>query len=294
MGAKLNLSSWSGPMKRHGHRSQARWLLLWTCAVLAVVHPAAWASEAPPPQGGNGNEAPVPTSASFASVEDPSRWLPGMAAASRGSYRAAASGWGGYDALAHGPVVGATAEAGLGSRLVVGVGVTYVVATTGGQPSTVRPAVAARLQVLEQDRHGLDASVSLGYGRDRYVDEQGLLVVSFASGFRYRRMTVLGNLGYGQDGEGDDHEGDLRLAGFYRVRGPFQLGFDGRIRKMLQTSDSKTLTLQGAPSLTITVGTVAAVTAGSWAFLVEAGLNSVRRGTTETGAMVVAAVGSVF
>ena len=187
-------------------------------------------------------------------------------------------------------MMGANVEAALGYRVVIVAGVTYSPATTT-QAGTAQPSVLARVQILDQARHGIDGAVSVGYGRDCYVDEQGLFVASLAAGWRSERTALLANLGYGQDGEGDDHEGDLRLAGLYRVTRHLHVGLDARLRKMLRTTDPKTLGnvmgVIGVPELEFTAGPVAALTAGLWGLLVESGVNAVRQGTLRTGAIVV-------
>lgn len=225
---------------------------------------------------------------------DPARWLPGAVAASSGSQRAGGFGWGGYDAAAHGPLLGATVEAVLGSRLVIGAGVTYSNAANA-QPAMARPSVVARLQVLDQGRDGIDAGVSVGYDRSHFVEEEGEIQVSMASGWRSDRTSLLANVGYGQDGEGDDRVADLRLAGLYRARGDFHVGVNGHLRKLLSSTDPNRATL-GTPSLELTAGPAAAWMTGAWAFVVETGVSAIRRETTQsqTGAIVIGGVGALF
>jgi hypothetical protein len=231
-------------------------------------------------------------SASQSEARDPTRFLPGAIAAASGSAQAAGLGWAGYDGATHDPMLGAAAEARLGSRLVIGVGVTYA-ASTSLQPWAVRPSVAARLQLLDQQTHGIDAGVAVGFRQDRFVEEEGLIQVSVAGGWRSERTTLLANLGYGQDGEADDHEGEVRLAGLRRLHRGLYLGLDGHFRKLL-TSTDPFLDLHGTPSLEFTAGPVAALTAGSWVLTIETGVSGVRRGVLQTGAVVVSGVGATY
>ncbi len=223
---------------------------------------------------------------------DPVQFLPGAVAAASGAHHAVGFGWGGYDAATHDPLLGANVEAALSARLVIGAGVTYA-AATNAQPAAARPSVIARFQVLDQRSHGLDAGVAVGYGQERFVEEQGFFRASLAGGWRSDRATLLANLGYSQDGEGDDHEGDVRLAGLYRVRGNLHLGLDGRMRKLLDSTDPNRAQ-HGTPSLEFTLGPVAALTTRSWALLVATGVSGVRRETLQTGAIVIGGVGTVF
>ena len=104
----------------------------------------------------------------------------------------------------------------------------------------------------------------------------------------------LAEVGHAQGGGGGPHEGGVRLAGSPRVVGNLHVGLDGRVRKMLRSTDAKTAMGGGAPSLEVTTGAVAALMAGSWAFLVEPGVIAIRRESLRTGAIVVGGVGAVF
>ena len=229
---------------------------------------------------------------SAASAQDPGRFLPGALAPATGSALVTGFGWAGYDGATHDPLLGATAEARLGSRVVIGAGVTYAAATSI-HPAATRPSVGARLQILDQQRHGLDAGLAFGFHQDRFVEEEGFLEAAVTAGWRSDRATLIGNVGYGQDGEGDDHEGELRVAGMYRVHGGLHLGLDGRFRDLLDSTDPHRVA-HGTPSMEFVAGPVAALMIGPAALVLEAGVSGVRRGTLDTGLLTIGSVGAAF
>jgi hypothetical protein len=288
MSAGQRTSALDGGVLGEVHFQRASATFLFVCGALLAAPAGAHQSDSQSDVPGSSRDDPRSTHASA----DPALFLPGAVAAASGSHRVVGVGWGGFDAATHDPLLGATVEAVLGSRLAIGAGVTYA-AATNSQPAAARPTVVVRLQILDQRRHGLDAGVAVGYGQERFAEEQGLFRGSLAGGWRSDHATLLANLTYGQDGEGDDHEGDIRLAGLYRVGRNLHLGLDGRVWKLLDSTDPN-LAQHGTPSLEFTAGPVAALTTRSWALLVATGVSGVRRGTLQTGPIVLGSVGAVF
>ena len=168
----------------------------------------------------------------------PTRFLPGVVMADAGAARVSGLAWGGYDGATETALMGATAEARLSSRFVIGAGAVYAPAAFD-QPAAVRPSVVLRFQILEQRSRGFDAGVAVAYREDRFVGEEGFIQGTFATAYQGDRSTWLGNLSYGQDGEGDDFEGELRLAALRRLGEDVNLGVDGRFRKSLWSTDAR-------------------------------------------------------
>lgn len=218
----------------------------------------------------------------------PARFLPGAVVPDAGRGRVSAMAWGGYDGATTTPLMGATAEARLTSRIVLGTGAVYAPAAYS-MPAAVRPSVMARVQILDQGRHGFDAGVALAYRQDRFVGEEGFIQATFAAGVQDGRNTLLGNVSYGQDGEGDDFEGELRAAALHRFGERVNLGFDGQFRKSLWSTDAR-----GNPSLEYRVGPVATYGLGPVALTAAAGLGGVRIERLESGFVALGGVGAVF
>lgn len=218
----------------------------------------------------------------------PTRFLPGVVAAAAGGARVTAQGWGGYDGATETPLMGASAEARLTSRIVIGAGAVYAPAAFN-MPAAVRPHVVARLQILDQRSHGFDFGVAAAYREDRFVGEEGFIQGTAAFGVQGERNVLVGNLSYGQDGEGDDFEGELRAAALRRFGQHVNLGLDGRVRKSLWSTDAR-----GNPSFEYRVGPVLAYGIGPVALTVAAGVGGVRIARLENGFVALGGLGAMF
>jgi len=227
-----------------------------------------------------------------AAEHDPARFIPGLLSPTTGSLRAVGLGWAGYDGAAHDPLMGALAQARLGSRVILGVSATYAPASAT-ESAAVRPSVGIQVQLLDQERHGLDAGLGFGFHQDRFVGEEGFLEAVMTAGWRSDRTTVVGNVGYGRDGEGDDSEAEVRVAVLRRLGGRFHLGIDGKARKLLVSTDPNRLA-HGTPSYEFMAGPLAAVLIGPMAVSVEAGVSGVDRQRLQTGLTTMGMVGAAF
>jgi len=222
----------------------------------------------------------------------PARFLPGAVTPEAGQALMMGVGWAGYDGATQAPLLGAGAEARLGKRLVIGVGATYAPGTPI-HPGAVRPSVVARFQVLDQTKHGIDGGIAVAYREDRFVAEDGFFQAAISVGQRSSRATWLANFAFGSDGEGDDREGEVRLAGLRRVAGELHAGLDGRFRTAIASTDVNR-SAHGTPSLEYMAGPVAAYTLGPWALTLEAGLSGVRTDSLHNGLATLGGVGAVF
>ena len=220
--------------------------------------------------------------------KDAAQFLPGTLAPSSSAARAVGMGWVGYDSAARTPLVSAMVAARLGSRVVLS-----ATAINSSTSSIVRPGVSARVQLLEQERHGIDAGVSAGYRRDLFSAEGGFFQTVLSVGRRFGETNLIANLAYGQDGEGDDRDGEARLAALRPIVAGLQLGLDGRISHSLQSTDPNRR-LHGTPSMTYTAGGLAAYSLGTWALMLETGITGRRVDDLETGFVTLGGMGAVF
>jgi hypothetical protein len=253
--------------------------------LLALLHAA------PARAAGDADDA-VTEDRLVTAAAEPGRFLPGAVVPESGDARASGLGWGGYDGGTHNLVGGAGAEARLGSRVVLGVGATYAPGNDL-HGAGVRPSVTLRAQLLDQGRHGVDGGVALSYRADRFVGEEGFFQGTIALGARSAAGTVLANLAYGMDGEGDDREGELRLAGLHRVGANLHVGVDGRVRRSLGSTDPLRIA-HGTPSLAYSIGPVVSYGIGPLALTLQAGLSGARIQHLENGALALGGVGGVF
>jgi hypothetical protein len=103
---------------------------------------------------------------------------------------------------------------------------------------------------------------------------------------------VFGNLVYGQDPEGNERDGELRLASLYAT-GRWAFGLDSRLRFAIGTR--KGAMAAGEPRFDLLAGPLAAATVGPVAFFAQAGPSILEvTNTTSMGVAALAGVGSVF
>jgi hypothetical protein len=262
-------------------------VLLATVAGGMSLAASAWADDGSVPAAAefdrvSGDERPL------AVKVDAVQFLPGTMAPDTGSGRASGMGWAGYDGAARAPLVSAMVAARLTGRLILA-----VTASNSSTSSAVRPGVAARLQVLQQGSHGIDGNLSLGYRRDLFSAEGGFFQAVLGAGRRMGATNVIANLAYGQDGEGDDRDGELRVAVLRSLTGRLQLGLDARYGQSLVSTDPNRAA-HGTPSMTYIAGAVAAFTVGSWAMLLETGATGRRTQQLENGYLAMAGIGAGF
>lgn len=238
-----------------------------------------------------GDEA---TTMSARTSEAVSHVLPDAMAAETGRASAVALAWGGYDDGMHAPVAVFRSEIRLMSRLVLMAGAGYSVPNALGQGGgSFRPEIGGRVQILDQGESYLNLSAGLLFREDRFGAEDGMFQGIVAASRRVGRTSVLVNVVYSQDGEGDDHEGEARLAVIRDLGAHLHLGLDGRGSHSLASTDPKR-TIVGTPVGQAFAGPLAAVTFGPIALLAEAGLDSVWTTRRQTGLLTAAGLAAMF
>src|SRR5262249_29423837 len=122
------------------------------------------------------------------------------------------------------PIGGATAEVRIWGPFAIRGGAEY-----STERREARPTIGGRGQFLRQERHGIDGSFSVFYRPQGFTEPEGEIESFVSLGRRFDRVALLGNLVYGQDPEGNERDGEVRLASLYGV-GRWSLGFDSRMR----------------------------------------------------------------
>jgi hypothetical protein len=205
-----------------------------------------------------------------------------------------ASSWGGYDAGAKAPIASLSTEVRLLPRLVLIAGAAWAVPNALGQGGgNMRPQLGARMQLLDQARYGLDLGVAVLFREDRFGAEDGLFQGAVALGRRFGAVAAVFNVVYGQDGEGDDHEGEVRLALLADVARHVHVGVDGRARRSLASTDPRRAQL-GTPTGDLFAGPLAAITYGPIAVLTEVGMSEVWTTQAKAGVLAMGGVGATF
>ena len=219
------------------------------------------------------------------------QFLPTTSGAAVAPARSVTTAWGGFDGAGRTPVLSIGTEVRIVRRLALLVGAGYD--QSGAASPTLRPRVGARVQVLAQDASGLDLGVSLAFRQDRFTSEDGMIQGAVALARSFGATSLVGNVVYAQDGEGDDYEGELRLAALHRVRGGLHLGVEGRYMRLLDSKDAHRQE-HSTPSLEAAAGPIVAYMAGSWLLAVEAGYSARRTDRLQNGLAMLGGVGAAF
>jgi hypothetical protein len=197
-----------------------------------------------------------------------------------------ATGTAGYDSARGSGIYEAAAEVRLWGPVSLRGGAVY---TQEGE-RRLRPSFGARVQALRESKHGVDGSFGVFYRPEGLTEPEGELEAVMAAGTHVGATYLLGNLVYGQDPEGNERDGELRLAALHPVASRVLLGLDSRLRFDLGTSAAKR-----EPTLDALVGPAATILAGPLAFLVHAGASAFRLDShTATGVFVLGGLGTSF
>jgi hypothetical protein len=146
---------------------------------------------------------------------------------------------------------------------------------------------------MRQGRHGIDGSIGIFYKAEGFTETEGEIESVVSIGRRIGGVALLGNVVYGQDPDGNEHDGELRAAVLHHA-GRFVLGVDTRVRFALGAQHGRAATVE--PTVDLAAGPLATVVVGSVALFVEAGPRLVRfadRGTA-VGISGIGGVGAAF
>lgn len=204
-----------------------------------------------------------------------------------GSTQAFAWGLGGYDSSHKGPIMDSTVEVRLWGPIALRGGATY-----SNNTNRLRPSVGARGQFFRQDAHGVDGSLGVVYKAEGFTEAEGEIETVLSIGRKFDNFSLLGNLVYGQDPEGNERDGEVRVTMFHQ-RGRFSFGVDARARGALGTQHGKAAMIE--PTFDVMGGPLAAAAIGPVALFAELGPSAFTlAGSTRVGAAAFAGVGSAF
>jgi hypothetical protein len=225
------------------------------------------------------------------SEREVTRFLPTAMSAVVGMSADVTTVWGGYDAAAGTPVFSVGTELRVFRRVSLMANVAY--ASAYASHAELRPQIGGRVQLFEQAASGLDASAAFVFRKDRFTSEDGLFQGTIALGRSFGETSALLNVVYGQDGEGDDHEAELRAACIRRVRGGLHLGVEGRYMHSVASTDPNRAALD-TPAMEAMAGPLVTYRTGSWALVAEAGVSSRQTSRFEAGITTLAGIGTTF
>ena len=110
-----------------------------------------------------------------------------------------------------------------------------------------------------------------------------------AFGRQFGNVGLIADLVYGQDPEGRERDGELRLAGLYDVTELLLVGLDSRLRIDLGTEDEK-LEEEGGAEYDLLAGPLITYTLGPVALNAMAGVSVVGTPDTLAGPIVLASI----
>lgn len=216
--------------------------------------------------------------------------LPTVVAPRVDATRAAVAVTSGYDGARASATLVTAADVHLWGPMAVRVGFTYM--PDGGQQS-FQPHFGLRFQLLRQAHHGVDGGLGAFYRMERFTQDEGLVQVMGTLGRRFDRVGLFGNVAYGQDPEGDDRDGDLKLAALYTVSSYLQLGVDGRARIDLFSDDTRRAA-RGDTNFDFAVGPLACLTFGRFAVLGQVGMSGAKAVQWRSGLLATMGAAGVF
>lgn len=211
-------------------------------------------------------------------------FLPFTEAPRTDTQRAFATALGGYEGARESGVLEGRAEVTVWGPIALRIGVVYT-----GSPESARPSGGVRVQALSQGDHGIDGSIGLFYEPEGFTEGEGEIEGVIALGRRFGNVGLIADLVYGQDPEGRERDGEVRLAVLYTTTPRLELGVDTRLRIDLGTEDEK-LEEEGGAEYDLVAGPLVSYTLGPVAFGLEAGVSVVGTPDTLVGPIVLASI----
>jgi len=158
----------------------------------------------------------------------------------------------------------------------------------------VRPSIGVRIQLLGERRQGVDAAVGISYRPEGLTEAEGEIESAISVGRHWGEVYLLGNLLYGQDPDGKERDGEVRVAALRSIGQRWLLGVDGRARFDLGSDAAATLQHREA-TFDALVGSVAGVTAGPVALSLQTGGSAFRlQQKTSLGGFIMMGLGTTF
>jgi hypothetical protein len=195
---------------------------------------------------------------------------------------------GGYDSARRSAQFEALADVTIIGPLAARVGVLYA-----QRPNSLRPSVGLRVQALSQERQGIDMGVGAFYRPEGFTEAQGEVELVLAFGRSFGRFATFANLVYGQDPEGEERDGEVRLGALYAVTPLLQAGLDGRLRVDLGSEEGKRRA-EGGADYDLVFGLTASYAFGPIAMIAQAGMSVFGTKAAQLGAVALLGVAGVL
>lgn len=256
-------------------------------AAVAMIGPEAARAQQPETDQGPPVERPA---AGPASAREGLLLPETLSPASDRTSRATLATWAGYDQARRSAVVMSDADLKVWGPLDFRLGVTYL---PDGETTDPQPRLGLRLRMLSQKDHRVDLAGALFYRLDRFTLDAGVIQAELAFGKRIGPVGIFANVSFDSDMEGDDREGELKLATLYQASQRFQLGFDGRLRFDLFSSDARRRA-RGNTSFDLSAGPIAYYGVGPVALFGQVGVTALKAERLRAGVLAMGGVGAAY
>jgi hypothetical protein len=210
---------------------------------------------------------PVASPSTAAVSGEAGMFLPTTIAPRVDSQRGFVRALGGYDSAQRRGQFEALADVTIIGPLAARVGAAY-----GQRTNTFRPALGLRVQALSQEHQGIDLGFGAFYKPEGFTEAEGEVEVVVALGRSFGRLGTFANLVYGQDPEGAERDGEVRLGALYAWNEQLQLGADARFRFDLGSEEGKARE-EGGAEWDLVIGPTASYALGPVAAIAQVGLS---------------------
>jgi hypothetical protein len=215
-------------------------------------------------------------------------FLPETLSARVGGTQVVGYGSGGYDSSRRGPLIDSVVEAHVWGPFAVRFQGTY-----SNDTDRIRPSVAGRAQFLRQERHGMDGSVTVFFKTEGFTETEGEIETFLSLGRRFQNATLIGDLVYGQDPEGNERDGEVHGALFHQARW-LMYGLDSRVRFAIGTQHGHAAMTE--PVFDFLAGPIATAATGLGAVFAQAGPSAFQLNNepTHVGMAVLVGLGAAY
>lgn len=194
----------------------------------------------------------------------------------------------GYDSSRKGPLIDSAVESRVWGPFALRFQATY-----SNDTGRMRPSVAGRVQLLRQEKHGVDGSLTVFFKTEGFTETEGEIETFASVGHRFDQITLIGDLVYGQDPEGNERDGEVHAAAFHQHRW-LMYGLDSRIRFAMGTQHGHAATTE--PVFDMVAGPVVVAATGMGAIFAQVGPTAfeLNHGSTQVGVAALAGLGAAY
>ena len=260
---------------------------LGTLAAIVAIASVSQAQEVLERDIGPGQAPERPANPAITASDDGS-FLPETLSARIGSTKIFAYGSGGYDSSRSGPLVDSAVEANVWGPFALRFQATY-----SNDTDKMRPSIAGRVQLLRQERQGVDGALTVFFKTEGFTETEGEIETFASLGRRFEQVSLIGDLVYGQDPEGNERDGEVHAAVFHQHKW-LMYGLDSRVRFAIGTQHGHAATTE--PVFDFLAGPVATAATGMGAIFAQVGPSAfqLENGPTRVGVAALAGLGAAY